>query len=148
MKLSPADIAPLRSLDPLLFQGCHPETGTFMWFSTLDTPEVNGSSGASEYYSAQLNLSWPVNGPEDEIPASEEGKLAKLKSLAQVFEARLQKAISDIPDGTEIIEIKLADWPCLEWPNYDGKVTLIGDAAHAMTMCRSFRCFYHMLSFR
>ncbi|RDW77439.1 hypothetical protein BP6252_05492 [Coleophoma cylindrospora] len=136
VKLSPADIAPLRSLDPLLFQGCHPATGTFMWFSTLDTPEVNGSTGASEYYSAQLNLSWPVKGLEDEIPATEEGKLTKLKSLAQVFESRLKKAIHDIPEGTEIIEIKLADWPCLEWPDYGGRVTLIGDAAHAMTMYR------------
>lgn len=53
VKLSPAQIQPLRALDPLLFQGCHPETGTFLWFSTLDTPEVNGSQAEDEYYSAQ-----------------------------------------------------------------------------------------------
>jgi hypothetical protein len=42
--------------------------------------------------------------------------------------------VQNIPEGAEILEITLADWPCLKWP-FDGKVTLIGDAAHAMTMC-------------
>lgn len=134
LKLSPEAIAPLRALDPLLFQGCHPETGTFFWFSTLDTPEVNGSKGDEEYYSAQLNISWPS---EDDVPSTNDGKLAKMKALAVVFEQRLRTTVHNIPDDTEVIEIKLADWPCLEWPSYDGKVTLIGDAAHAMTMCKS-----------
>ncbi|KAL3418231.1 FAD binding domain-containing protein [Phlyctema vagabunda] len=136
VKLSPTDIKPLRDLDPLLFQGCHPETGTYMWYSTLDTPEVNGSSGDGEYYSAQLNISWLVKVPEDEVPTSNAAKLQKIKSLTSGFEKNLKKAIDDIPEGTEIIEITLADWPCLEWPNHEAKVTLIGDAAHAMTMYR------------
>ena len=136
VKLSPVAIAPLRSLDPLLFQGCHPETGTFLWFSTLDTPEVNGSKGFDDYYSAQLNVSWPVRSPEDEVPDSNEGKLAKMKMLSEVFEGKLKTAIQNIPDGTDILEVKIADWPCLEWPNSDGRVTLLGDAAHAMTMCK------------
>ena len=140
VKLSPSAIAPLRSLDPLLFQGCHPDTGTFLWFSTLDTPEVNGSKGFEEYYSAQLNISWPVRSQEDEVPASNDGKLAKMKALSAVFDTRLKTAVQSIPEGTDILEINLADWPCLEWPNLDGKVTLVGDAAHAMTMCKSLPC--------
>lgn len=133
VKLSPAAIAPLRALDPLLFQGCHPDTGTFFWFSTLDTPEVNGSKGNDEYYSAQLNISWPS---EYEVPATNDGKLAKMKALAEVFEERLRTTVHNIPQNTEVLEIKLADWPCLEWSNHDGKVTICGDAAHAMTMCK------------
>ncbi|KAG0645864.1 putative FAD-dependent monooxygenase [Hyphodiscus hymeniophilus] len=136
IKLSPSDTAPLRALDPLLFQGCHPETGTFLWFSTLDTPEVNGSKGSEEYYSAQLNISWQVRSPDDEVPKSNSGKLEKMKRLADVFENRLRTAVQHIPQDTEIIEINIADWPCLEWSNSDGQVTLIGDAAHAMTMYR------------
>jgi 2-polyprenyl-6-methoxyphenol hydroxylase-like FAD-dependent oxidoreductase len=135
VKLKPAEMAPLRALDPLLFQGCHPETSTYLWFATLDTPEVNGSQGDDEYYSAQLNISWPVRGPSDEVPATNGGKLQKMKDLADVFEPRLKKAVQNIPESTEILDIKLADWPCLQWP-FDGKVTLIGDAAHAMTMCK------------
>lgn len=136
VKLTPSEIEPLRGFDPLLFQGCHPETGTFLWFSTLDTPEVNGSSGSNEYFSAQLNMSWPVKGPGDEVPASNEEKLKKMKEMSSTFETRLSTAIQRIPDDTEIMEIRLADWPCLHWPSSDGKVTLIGDAAHAMTMYR------------
>jgi 2-polyprenyl-6-methoxyphenol hydroxylase-like FAD-dependent oxidoreductase len=134
VRLTPAEMAPLRALDPLLFQGCHPETSTYLWFATLDTPEVNGSRGDSEYYSAQLNISWPVKSPADEVPATNVEKLQKMKDLADVFEPRLKKAVQNIPEGTEIVEIKLADWPCLKWP-FDGKATLLGDAAHAMTMC-------------
>jgi hypothetical protein len=59
-----------------------------------------------------------------------------MKDLANVFEPRLKTAIQSIPEGSEILEIKLADWPCLEWPNFGGKVTLVGDASHAMTMCK------------
>ena len=139
VQLSPSEIAPLRALDPLLFQGCHPDTGTYLWFSTLDTPEVNGSKGVNEYYSAQLNISWPVLTPEDEVPPTNDEKLAKIKTLADVFETKLKTAVQNIPNGTEVLEVKLADWPCLEWPNSEGKVTLIGDAAHAMTMCK--QCF-------
>jgi 2-polyprenyl-6-methoxyphenol hydroxylase-like FAD-dependent oxidoreductase len=58
-----------------------------------------------------------------------------MKIRAQNFHPKLRQAVQEIPEGTEITEIKLADWPCLEWPNFEGKVTLIGDAAHAMTMC-------------
>lgn len=138
VKLTPSEIAPLRAIDPLLFQGCHPETGTFLWFATLDTPEVNGSQGSEEeYYSAQLNVSWPVKSPEDEVPATDEEKLKKMKDLALVFEERLKTAVLNIPEGSEILEITLADWPCLQWPNHEEKITLIGDAAHAMTMCKS-----------
>ncbi|TVY67432.1 putative FAD-dependent monooxygenase [Lachnellula suecica] len=48
IKLSPEAIKPLRSLDPLLFQGCHPDTSTNLWYSVLDTPEANGSKGEEE----------------------------------------------------------------------------------------------------
>ncbi|KAH7419331.1 monooxygenase-like protein [Cadophora sp. MPI-SDFR-AT-0126] len=136
LELLAKDMALLRAIDPLLFQGCHPETGNYMWFATLDTPEVNKSQGAEQYYSAQLNISWPVRGPADVVPATNADKLKRMKLLANDFEERLRNAVHNIPEGTEVIEVKLADWPCLEWPNSDGKVTLLGDAAHAMTMYR------------
>jgi 2-polyprenyl-6-methoxyphenol hydroxylase-like FAD-dependent oxidoreductase len=136
VKMKPSEIAPLRALDPLLFQGCHPESGTFLWFSTLDTPEVNGSTGNEEYYSAQINISWPLQSRVDEVPTLNSEKLQKMKALASILEPRLRTAVQNIPETTEILEIKIADWPCLEWPNSDGKITLIGDAAHAMTMCK------------
>ncbi|KAK0125461.1 hypothetical protein ONS95_000526 [Cadophora gregata] len=85
LKLLAKDMEPLRAIDPLLFQGCHPETGNYMWFATLDTPEVNKSQGAEQYYSAQLNISWSVRSPADEVPATNEEKLKRMKFLANDF---------------------------------------------------------------
>ena len=134
VRLTPDKIVPLRTIDPLLFQGCHPDTGDFFWFSVLSTPEVNGSLGGEEFYEGQVMLSWKAKG-NDDVPASNAERLVKMKSIAMPFETRLRTVIEDIPDGTEVIEIKIKDWPNVQWPNHRGKTTLIGDAAHAMTMC-------------
>ncbi|KAJ5602228.1 hypothetical protein N7510_011762 [Penicillium lagena] len=135
--LTPDEIQPLRAMDPLLFQGCHPPTGAFFWFSMLETPQVNGTAGSDvERYRAQICMSWPVRGPEDEVAATDEGRLANMKRRAQGFVPFLQQAVDRIPAGTRVTEIKLADWECLPWDNHTGRVTLAGDAAHAMTMYR------------
>ncbi|KAI3324525.1 FAD/NAD(P)-binding domain-containing protein [Xylariaceae sp. AK1471] len=142
--LSEEKIKPLRSIDPLLFLGSHPGTGHFMWFSVLSTPEANGSSStgtrtgtAGPYYEAQINLSWLVKGSKDdeEVPATDFERLARMKAMAQGFHVVLRRAIENIPDGTPVQVIKLEDWPTMEWEG-DGMVTLLGDAAHAMTMYR------------
>lgn len=135
--LTPEEIKPLRSMDPLLFQGCHPQTGTFFWFSMLETPHVNGTAGGKERYRAQICMSWPVHTPEDEVPTTDEDRLSNMKRRAEGFVPFLEHAVNKIPEGTPVTEIKLADWECLNWDNNGGRVTLAGDAAHAMTMCKS-----------
>jgi 2-polyprenyl-6-methoxyphenol hydroxylase-like FAD-dependent oxidoreductase len=135
LHLSPAQAKPLRAIDPLLFQGCHPISGVFLWFSILSTPEVNGSAGENEYYEGQLNMSWIVRSSTDEVPSTNKERIAKMKAMSEGFEKRLKTAVDDISDDTEVLEIKLQDWPTLSWPSHNGRVTLVGDAAHAMTMC-------------
>lgn len=144
--LTPEEIKPLRSMDPLLFQGCHPLTGTFFWFSMLETPQVNGTAGTDrERYRAQICISWPVRTPDDEASSTDEGRLGNMKQRAEGFVPFLQHAVSKIPDGTPVTEIKLADWECLDWDNSGGRITLAGDAAHSMTMCKSFLIPGHRL---
>lgn len=147
--LTPEEIQPLRSMDPLLFQGCHPLTGTFFWFSMLETPQVNGTTGTDrERFRAQICMSWPVHTPEDEVSPTDEGRLRNMKRRAKGFVSFLQHAVNKIPEGTAVTEIKLADWQCLDWDNNGGRVTLAGDAAHAMTMCKSFyKQVLHQLTF-
>jgi hypothetical protein len=43
------------------------------------------------------------------------------------------------PSSTEVKAIRLDDWPLSKgmWDNACGRKALVGDAAHAMTMCRS-----------
>ncbi|KAK6383857.1 hypothetical protein LTS17_003149 [Exophiala oligosperma] len=139
-------VRPLRSLDPLLFQGCHPDTSCFMWVSMLEVPEINGTAGtADERYRVQLNLSWPVKGPQDEVKATDSDRLQDMKMRAAPFAPVLRNAVESIPEGSTVLEIKLADWPCLKWDNHQGSVTLVGDAAHAMTMYRGEAANHGML---
>jgi 2-polyprenyl-6-methoxyphenol hydroxylase-like FAD-dependent oxidoreductase len=135
--LTPEQIKPLRHMDPLLFQGCYPPTGAFFWFSMLETPQVNGTAGTkAERYRAQICMSWPEKGPEDKVASTDEARLTNMRKRAQGFVPFLQEAVDRIPVGTPVTEIKLADWACLPWDNQGGRVTLAGDAAHAMTMCK------------
>lgn len=141
--MTPEAIAPLRALDPLLFQGCHPGTGTFMWFSVLETPVGNGTLGtAGEKFRAQICLSWRARSVGDEVEGTSEGRLAGMKRRAEAFAPCFYDAVRAIPEGTPVTEVKLVDWECLEWDN-GGRMTLVGDAAHAMTMCKtSFLLWY------
>lgn len=137
VNFTPEAVKPLRAIDPLLFLGCHPTSGNFIWVSTLETPEANGTQGtANEYYRVQINMSWPFESAVDEVKSTSEERLAEMKRRAEEFHPTLRNTINSIPDSAEIIEIVLQDWPCLKWDSHGGRVTLVGDAAHAMTMYR------------
>lgn len=140
LRLTPEKADPLRRIDPLLFQGSHPDTGAYLWYSALSTPEVNGSAEAGNpYYEVQLHISWLVKGPEEHVPETNAERLSKIKSLAPAgtgFEKTLRDTIDNIPEDTEVVDITLADWPTVPWNGLDGRVTLLGDAAHPMTMCK------------
>ncbi|KAF4126216.1 FAD binding domain [Geosmithia morbida] len=136
--MTPEQARPLREIDPLLFQGCHPDTDSFLWVSTIDTPETNGSIGSdNEYYKMQLIISWPVKVPPDAmVPSTAAGCIEEMKRRAAGFHPKLLGAIDLVSEKSNPSEIELKDWPCHPWDNHDGSVTLVGDAAHAMTMFR------------
>ncbi|CAF3568889.1 unnamed protein product [Fusarium graminearum] len=137
LNLTPEQVKPLKDIDPLLFQGCHPVTGTFFWFSMLETPHVNGTAGTDdERYRVQVMISWPMKTEQEEVKATDAERLAYMKQRAIEFNPVLRDVVHAIPEGSEVIEIVLQDWPCLPWDNRSGKITLAGDAAHAMTMYR------------
>lgn len=121
VSLAPDQAKPLRNLDPLLFQGCHPATGTFLWFSILETPATNGTDKTEEpRYLAQINMSWPFGGPDDELATSDTTRLAYMKTRAQCLALVLRRSIDEIPGDTPVLEIKLADWECLDCDNAGG----------------------------
>jgi 2-polyprenyl-6-methoxyphenol hydroxylase-like FAD-dependent oxidoreductase len=141
VKLTKEQVTPLRNVDPLLFQGAHPDTFNYMWFSMVDVPEVNGTEGDdTPIYTCQVNLSWPVKGPEDEVATTNEERVLNMRKRAADFVEPFKSAVDFIPLDAVVTEVKLADWPCLKWDNLGGKVTLASDAAHAMTMCKSPFC--------
>lgn len=118
--------------DPLLFQGTVPSNETFFWFSMLSTPDYTGED---DVYYAQVNLSWKY--PADEPFATNEEKAAALLSHAKGLDPHLHGLVARAAqDPLKLLEIKLADWPNVEWDTRHNRVLLLGDAAHAMTMYR------------
>ncbi|KFY21257.1 hypothetical protein V491_03043 [Pseudogymnoascus sp. VKM F-3775] len=72
-----------------------------------------------------------------EMPASNEERLEWMKSIAKGCAEPFPSLVFDISTDTEVREIILEDWPPLVTggrDNRNGTVTLVGDAAHAMTM--------------
>lgn len=135
-------IEPLLALDPILFQGCHPATSTYMWFSVMETPETNGtlsSPAGGERWKIQLCLSWPSHPDDVEIPETNAARILLMREKTAVFDSRLRRVFHDaLPQGhSPVISINLADWcpPVDPWENFGGRITLAGDAAHSMTMC-------------
>jgi 2-polyprenyl-6-methoxyphenol hydroxylase-like FAD-dependent oxidoreductase len=130
-ELTGGQVAPLRSIDQLLFQGCESDTGNFLYCSLLE-PSTRDTSSCV----VQFNISWPKSLDQEEIFSDNVARLAALKRRARGFAPCLKDAIESIPDGTPVSEIVLADWETPHW-NRSGRVTLIGDAAHPMLMCKN-----------
>ncbi|KAL3433423.1 hypothetical protein BDV09DRAFT_171940 [Aspergillus tetrazonus] len=135
--MTPEQFAPIREIDPLLFQGSHPETGVYMWFSLVSSPTINGSKDTpNPIYEGQLIQSWLYKSEKDAVPETDAERLALFKSNAQHFQRRLREAIETLPEDSKVLHIKLVDWVPVDWDNLGGRVTLAGDAAHAMTSYR------------
>ncbi|EJP64884.1 monooxygenase-like protein [Beauveria bassiana ARSEF 2860] len=148
--LPAAEAQPLLRIDPLLFQGCHPSTGNYLWISLLDSPEINGTLGTGrEAYKFQVIQSWLAKTPADEVPASDADRVAVMQRRAAEFHPTLRKVVQKLtPDDAEVAEILLQDWPCQQWDNRGGRVSLAGDAAHAMTMYRGEAANHGLLDAR
>lgn len=133
----------MRNLDPLFMQGGDPKTDAFLFFAFQDTPQNNDRSDR-DTYSCQVIVSWPYRpgflGREEaiEIPADNDQRLNLMRTIAAGWSSPFREAVLDISHGTFVQAIRLEDWPPAVgvWTNLDGRATLIGDAAHAMTMCK------------
>lgn len=92
----------------------------------------------------QILVSWPFRkgflGREEPVdtPAAGE-RVAWMKEVTKGWVEPFRGIVADIPEETEVKSLALEDWVPAEegFDSRDGRVTLIGDAAHAMTMCMS-----------
>ncbi|KAI0381231.1 FAD/NAD(P)-binding domain-containing protein [Hypomontagnella monticulosa] len=134
-RLTPDQAAPVRALDPLLFQGLHPKTGNFLWYSIHDCFEEPDGQYS---FDAQVIVSWVVKDPvADAIPETHKERIQMMKNRASSYAEPLRSIVMDIPDDLNYTTaFSLGDYPCREWDNRGGRITLAGDSAHAMTMYR------------
>ena len=77
-----------------------------------------------------------------EVPQDGEDRLALMKRLANDWTEPFRECVWGIPAGTVVQAVRLEDFVPEHgmWDNMDGRVTLIGDAVHTMTMCMYRLC--------
>lgn len=138
--------AKLQALDPYFFQCCDPATGSFMFFGFLKVPtrKEQEAAGNSLPVVSQCLVSWPFrpgfldNADPVEIARDHKDRIKWMKNVSKGWIEPFREIVQSIPDDAEVKIVNLEDWPPVKgaWNNADGRVTLIGDAAHAMTMYR------------
>lgn len=134
----------LKALDPFFFQGGDPQTNTFLYFSFLDTPSNNTREDNPDSYECQIILSWPYKvgymGREEplDVPKTGRERVAVMKDIAKGWAEPFQGMVVNIPEDADAKAIVLEDFVPKErlWTNMEGRATVVGDAAHAMTMYR------------
>lgn len=138
----------MRAQDPFFFQGGDPESDTYMWFSFLDTPSNNLRHDNPDTYECQIMVSWPYRtgftGRQEplEVPNTSQERVTLMKSLAEGWAEPFQECVMAIPEEAEAQAIKPEDFLPRRgmWDNWQGRITMVGDAAHAMAMCMLHHC--------
>lgn len=85
-------IAPIRAIDPLLFQSLDPETGTFMWFSLQGITE---NPDASKSYKGLVIVSWLIKDDiKDAMPKTDKERVAYVKRRVEGYAEPLRRFVA------------------------------------------------------
>ncbi|KAI0834560.1 FAD/NAD(P)-binding domain-containing protein [Hypoxylon sp. FL0890] len=128
------------SVHPIINGFIHPDNMMGM-FSTLDAADKDHP----ENWQFAFYVSRPCSVEEQEAEAAAgmgiRERLLQSKEKAKLFAEPLRSAYENIPDDLDrVYYVANGNWdpslPEHEWDNHNGRVTLVGDAAHAMTYHR------------
>ncbi|CBF71386.1 hypothetical protein AN6750.2 [Aspergillus nidulans FGSC A4] len=126
----------LRTFHPLYIAGINP-AGFFSFLGLHDASSPDPAAWTFFFY-----ISWrsPLEEQEATKNWTNAQRLAQVKQFAQHFTDPWKSAFEWLPDDQKVWYMCLTDFDpgCDEhrWDNHDGRVTLAGDAAHAMTYQR------------
>lgn len=83
-----------------------------------------------------------------DVPSTNQERIKLMKRLAEGWTDPFRACVMNIPEEAVAKAIALEDFVPKEgmWDNLEGKVTMIGDAAHAMTMCKTIQSSLHFSS--
>jgi hypothetical protein len=115
-------------LHPLTDIGIHP-AGQYIRINVLDMPDQEDATK----WTFQILSTWPLKSVEDHDNESDRLKRLKEHVRKAGWAEPYKSAVEWIPDDTEVLKDQLKIWKTVPWDNQDGRVTLCGDAAHAMT---------------
>lgn len=80
-----------------------------------------------------LAMAWKGEAQKD---LSHEDRLAMIKEKAAGLAEPARSSFMWIPEGTGVHKADISYWITEPWDNYQGRLTLTGDAAHPMPPCR------------
>ncbi len=107
----------------------------------LDTPTNYSEREETSDFKAQILLSWPFRpGFLDrdepvEVPATTEARLDLIKELSGSWTEPFRSLLYNLTDKVEMKPVKLEDWLPQTHGIGLGKLALLGDSGHSMTMC-------------
>jgi hypothetical protein len=61
-----------------------------------------------------------------------------MKDITETFSEPFKSIVQGLPEDTPAFVRSLYYWRPVQWPNFDGKITIAGDAAHPMLPCKYF----------
>lgn len=73
---------------------------------------------------------------EDGVPVTDKERLELIRKKAQTLAEPVRSAFSWIPDDTRVNKADISYWISEPWDNRQGRITLVGDAAHPMPPCK------------
>ncbi|KAJ0141683.1 putative FAD-dependent monooxygenase [Colletotrichum tanaceti] len=138
--LSPEQAAPIRKLDPFFLQGASSRDDTFLYLSMLDAPGNNDESTGE--YSCQMCISWPDRpgflgkAAPTGYPQTNDGKIELIRTFAEGWSEPFRGLALGIPAGTDVKHLDLYDYAPPKGLRSKGRAVLMGDAFHAMAMCK------------
>ncbi|KAF2853219.1 FAD/NAD(P)-binding domain-containing protein [Plenodomus tracheiphilus IPT5] len=117
-------------IHPLIDIAYHP-SGHYMRLNVLDMPDADEPST----WSFQILSTWPLKTVVDYD--NEGDRVGRLKQHVKKerWAEPYNSAVEWVGDETEVVRDQLKIWKTVGWEG-EGKVTLCGDAAHAMTFHR------------
>jgi hypothetical protein len=166
LRVTAEQAEPIRQLDPFFLQGTASASNVFMYMSckfavkpsavyysshifltspstVLEAPQTADSVDSGYLY--QICISWNrTQDPADfkqqaEGPTTQDQRISIIKTISESWAEPFKTFVQHIPDQTLVQQLDLDDFVPTHVLSPQSRVLLVGDAYHAMVMCK-----YHL----
>jgi hypothetical protein len=140
LELTPDKAKAVRDLDPFFMHSTHSSHSMFVFISILDAP--GNHEDGSHPYVLQMCVSWPYRAgffgrdAPIEIPETVREQIQLIHEFAGTFAEPWRSLALGVNVDADVKGLKIQDLPPPMGLQTTGRVVLMGDALHAMAMCK------------